>query len=149
MIFLTIGWSSLPRRRRSVTVVLEDDLVDTCRPGDDVFVTGVLTIRWVGGMRPDTTCNVQHFLHANCVTRVKTQQRPALEGGSDGATADPMAYLPEFASYWERARADGACVPLEIAGRNHALWKESGCMRGMLQQRQELDWVARMLSQDT
>jgi hypothetical protein len=96
-----------------VTVVLEDDLVDTCRPGDDVGVTGVLTMRWEGGMRPDTPCNVQHLLHANCVTRAKTQLRPALEAGSDGATADPLAYLPEFMLYWERARADGACVPLD------------------------------------
>jgi hypothetical protein len=121
--------------------------VDMCRPGDDVFVTGVLTMRWVGGMRPDTPCNVQHFLHANCVVRAKTQQRPALEGGSDGATADPLAYLPEFASYWERARADGACVSLDHRSKACCLerWECGRMMRGMLQQRQELDLVARVL----
>ncbi len=35
-----------PLVRRSILVALEDDLVDSCRPGDDVVVVGSLVRRW-------------------------------------------------------------------------------------------------------
>jgi DNA helicase MCM9 len=38
-----LGMGSIPR---AITVVLQHDLVDTCKAGDDVVVTGVPIHRW-------------------------------------------------------------------------------------------------------
>ncbi|CAG5132668.1 unnamed protein product, partial [Candidula unifasciata] len=58
---------------RSMWVVLEDDLVDTCKAGDDVTVCGIVRQRW----RPstvDSRCDVEIVLHANHVL-VTNEQR--------------------------------------------------------------------------
>ena len=47
-------------------VVLEDDLVDACKPGDDVKISGILLQRW----RPlgaDNRCDIEIVLKANYV----------------------------------------------------------------------------------
>ena len=41
-----MGNLSLGTIPRSIWVVLEEDLVDSCKPGDDITVLGVVTRRW-------------------------------------------------------------------------------------------------------
>jgi len=38
-----MDFGSIPK---SLTVVLEDDLVDKCKPGDDATISGFLFLRW-------------------------------------------------------------------------------------------------------
>ncbi|XP_032829422.1 DNA helicase MCM9 [Petromyzon marinus] len=49
---------------RSMVVVLEDDLVDTCKSGDDVTVCGVVTQRW-RPLVPGSRCDLELVLRAN------------------------------------------------------------------------------------
>jgi DNA replicative helicase MCM subunit Mcm2 (Cdc46/Mcm family) len=58
---LAVG--SIPR---SILVVLEDDLVDSCKAGDDVMITGVVRRRWKPLMR-DRRCEVELYVLANAV----------------------------------------------------------------------------------
>ncbi|KAG5184881.1 MCM2/3/5 family-domain-containing protein [Tribonema minus] len=58
-----LGVGSIPR---SIVAVLRDDLVDTCKAGDDVTITGTLLRRW-RPVCPDARCNVEVTLLANGV----------------------------------------------------------------------------------
>ncbi|KAG8468440.1 hypothetical protein KFE25_013523 [Diacronema lutheri] len=52
---------------RSITVVLDNDLVDSAKPGDDVIVTGVMLRRW-RPVRADARLDVELVMRANHVT---------------------------------------------------------------------------------
>jgi len=49
---------------RSLWVVLYDDLVDACQPGDDLTVCGVVVRRWAP-VRPDIRCELEVIIKAN------------------------------------------------------------------------------------
>ncbi|XP_076053168.1 DNA helicase MCM9-like isoform X2 [Oratosquilla oratoria] len=90
---------------RSMWVTLEDDLVDSCKPGDDVLVCGVVLRRWSPvnkNMRP----SIDLVMKANNVT-VQNKQR------STAAVTDEMR--EEHHNFWEAYQFD----PLN--GRNHIL----------------------------
>ncbi|KAK3103220.1 hypothetical protein FSP39_017519 [Pinctada imbricata] len=58
---------------RSIWVVLDDDLVDTCKAGDDVIICGIIKRRW----RPtsiDAKCDIEVVMQANHV-QVTNEQR--------------------------------------------------------------------------
>ncbi|KAM4866199.1 DNA helicase MCM9 isoform 2-T2 [Thomomys bottae] len=58
---LSVG--SIPR---SMKVILEDDLVDSCKSGDDITVCGVVMQRWKP-FQQDVRCEVEIVLKANYV----------------------------------------------------------------------------------
>ncbi|KAM9840772.1 DNA helicase MCM9 [Aulostomus maculatus] len=97
---LSVG--SIPR---SMVVVLEDDLVDRCKSGDDVTVYGVMCQRWkpfFDGAR----CDVELVLKANNI-EVNNQQ---------GAAALLMEDVQkEFEDFWDSHQHD------PMSGLNHIL----------------------------
>ncbi|KAJ3606434.1 hypothetical protein NHX12_025955, partial [Muraenolepis orangiensis] len=88
---LSVG--SIPR---SMVVVLEDDLVDICKSGDDVTVYGVVCQRWKP-FCPDSTCEVELVLKANNI-EVNNQQTTAALMMED--------IQKEFKDFWESHRDD-------------------------------------------
>ncbi|XP_064086889.1 DNA helicase MCM9-like isoform X2 [Macrobrachium nipponense] len=87
---------------RSLWVTLEDDLVGTCKPGDDILVCGTVHRRWRPvnkEIRPD----IEIVLKANNVT-IRNKQR------SGTIVTDEMRN--EFAGFWEKYQYN------PLAGRN-------------------------------
>jgi DNA helicase MCM9 len=50
-----LGVGSIPR---SIVVLLQDDLVDTCKAGDEVTIVGMLLRRWKA-VCADARCHVE------------------------------------------------------------------------------------------
>ncbi|XP_034274585.1 DNA helicase MCM9 [Pantherophis guttatus] len=90
---------------RSMMVVLEDDLVDGCKSGDDITVYGVVMQRWKP-FHQDSRCDVEIVLKANYI-QVNNEQ-------ITGITIDEDV-RKEFKDFWERHRND------PLAGRNEIL----------------------------
>ncbi|XP_066532818.1 DNA helicase MCM9 isoform X2 [Hoplias malabaricus] len=97
---LSVG--SIPR---SMLVVLEDDLVDSCKSGDDITVYGVVWQRWKP-LYQDSRCDVEIALKANFI-EINNDQSTAAVALED--------FQKEFEEFWENHRHD------PIAGRNQIL----------------------------
>ncbi|XP_053301649.1 DNA helicase MCM9 isoform X5 [Pleuronectes platessa] len=97
---LSVG--SIPR---SMVVVLEDDLVDSCKSGDDVTVYGVMCQRWKP-LYEGTRSDVEMVLKANNIEVNNKQTASALL---------MKDVLQEFAVFWDNYKHD------PIAGRNQIL----------------------------
>ncbi|NXS32399.1 MCM9 helicase, partial [Pomatostomus ruficeps] len=97
---LSVG--SIPR---CMAVVLEDDLVDSCKSGDDITVYGVVMQRWKP-FREGARCDLELVLKANYV-KVNNEQLA-------GVVIDEEV-CKEFEDFWERHRND------PLAGRNEIL----------------------------
>ncbi|XP_034379938.1 DNA helicase MCM9 isoform X1 [Arvicanthis niloticus] len=97
---LSVG--SIPR---SMKVILEDDLVDSCKSGDDLTIYGVVMQRWKPFQR-DVRCEVEIVLKANYV-QVNNEQ-------SSGMVMDEDT-RKEFEDFWEYYKSD------PFAGRNEIL----------------------------
>ncbi|XP_026060609.1 DNA helicase MCM9 isoform X1 [Carassius auratus] len=97
---LSVG--SIPR---SMLIVLEDDLVDSCKSGDDITVYGVVCQRWKP-MFLDCRCDVEIVLKANYIEVNNEQSSTAL------VLEDIQK---EFEDFWDSHKHD------PIAGRNEIL----------------------------
>jgi DNA replicative helicase MCM subunit Mcm2 (Cdc46/Mcm family) len=94
---LAVG--SIPR---AVVVVLEDDLADGVKAGDDVVVTGVVVHRW-GRVAKGARCDLELLIRAN-------QVRVASARGFTGRVGEQL--VRDYRDFWRAFR----CRPL--AGRN-------------------------------
>nr|XP_058939851.1 DNA helicase MCM9 isoform X2 [Kogia breviceps] len=97
---LSVG--SIPR---TMKVILEDDLVDSCKSGDDLTIYGVVMQRWKP-FQQDVRCEVEIVLKANYV-QVNNEQ-------SAGINMDEEV-RKEFEDFWEYYKSD------PFAGRNEIL----------------------------
>ncbi|XP_065537062.1 DNA helicase MCM9 isoform X1 [Lathamus discolor] len=97
---LSVG--SIPR---CMVVVLEDDLVDSCKSGDDITVYGVVMQRWKP-FHEGARCDLELVLKANYV-KVNNEQLA-------GVVIDEEV-RKEFEDFWEMHRND------PLAGRNEIL----------------------------
>ncbi|KAM6185837.1 DNA helicase MCM9 isoform 1-T1 [Rhynchocyon petersi] len=97
---LSVG--SIPR---SMKVILEDDLVDSCKSGDDLTIYGIVMQRWKP-FQQDVRCEVEIVLKANYV-QVNNEQ-------STGIVLDDEV-RKEFENFWENYKAN------PFAGRNEIL----------------------------
>ncbi|XP_072176158.1 uncharacterized protein [Diadema setosum] len=86
---LTMG--TIPR---SMWVILEDDLVDSCKAGDDITVTGTVMRRWQS-VYVDSKCEIDMALRANHI-QVKNEQREVL------TITEEMRQ--EFEAFWDKHR---------------------------------------------
>ncbi|NXN54565.1 MCM9 helicase, partial [Rynchops niger] len=97
---LSVG--SIPR---CMVVVLEDDLVDSCKSGDDITVYGVVMQRWKP-FHEGARCDLELVLKANYI-KVNNEQLA-------GVVIDEEV-RKEFEDFWEKHRND------PLAGRNEIL----------------------------
>ncbi|XP_036438592.1 DNA helicase MCM9 [Colossoma macropomum] len=97
---LSVG--SIPR---SMLVILEDDLVDSCKSGDDITVYGVVWQRWKP-LYQDSRCEVEIVMKANYI-EINNDQSTAAVALED--------FQKEFEEFWENHKHD------PIAGRNQIL----------------------------
>ncbi|KAL2914680.1 DNA helicase mcm9 [Polyrhizophydium stewartii] len=89
---------------RSIAVILEDDLVDTCKAGDDVWVTGTVMRRW-RSLALNERCDIEIAIFANNIRLNNQNQTNAL------LTDETKDW---FEAFWSSHRAQGK----EISARN-------------------------------
>nr|XP_006626499.1 PREDICTED: DNA helicase MCM9 isoform X3 [Lepisosteus oculatus] len=97
---LSVG--SIPR---SMLVVLEDDLVDACKSGDDVTVYGIVMQRWKP-LYQNSRCELEIVLKGNFIEVNNEQSTAAV------VTEDVQK---EFKEFWEKYKNN------PLAGRNQIL----------------------------
>ncbi|XP_025421479.1 DNA helicase MCM9-like isoform X3 [Sipha flava] len=91
-----IGKTGLGAMPRSMWVSLEDDLVDTCKPGDDVIICGTVIRRWSPTVE-NAYIDIELCLRANHLIVCNDQQ---------SAIMITKEWIQEFEKYWEDNKND-------------------------------------------
>jgi len=86
-----LGMGSIPR---SIVVMLQHDLVDTVKPGDDVVVTGMPMHRW-GGIYKEERCNLETVIDANSLHVMNSSKLQF------GGAATEEEIRAEFQRFWD------------------------------------------------
>lgn len=105
---------SMGQMPRSITVVLEDDLVDQCKAGDNVSVIGIVTRRWKSFM-VNERCSVEIFLLAN---NIVVHNRQFI---NDDLSDEMREYFDNFWLKYKDASIEGNGSNLILLGRNNIL----------------------------
>jgi DNA helicase MCM9 len=56
-----------------VIVIVEDDLVNCCKPGDDITINGLVLRQWKRP-EPNMRCEIEIIMHANYIKIYNQQQ---------------------------------------------------------------------------
>jgi DNA helicase MCM9 len=56
-----------------VIVIVEDDLVNCCKPGDDITINGLVLRQWKRP-EPNMRCEIEIIMHANYI-KINNQQQ--------------------------------------------------------------------------
>eukprot|EP00126_Sphaerothecum_destruens_P007015 Sdes_comp19646_c0_seq1m11440 len=96
-----LSFGTIPK---SMTVVCEYDLVDSCKAGDDVIIVGIVRRRW-GPLRQDEQCDLELVLHANHI-EIQNEQK-------NGSLLPTESQEQQFHRFWSDTFRDDP-----LAGRN-------------------------------
>ncbi|KAL7064354.1 hypothetical protein AAHC03_04995 [Spirometra sp. Aus1] len=102
---------SVGKMPRSICACLNNDLVDTVRPGDDIILNGVLTHRW-RIPRPGAACEIELVVVANYI---ENRSEMKYRGETVGGMSRDVRKC--FLDYW--TEADSFAVALDL--RNELL----------------------------
>ncbi|BHF64620.1 DNA helicase mcm9 [Sparganum proliferum] len=102
---------SVGKMPRSICACLNNDLVDTVRPGDDIILNGVLTHRW-RIPRPGAACEIELVVVANYI---ENRSEMKYRGETVGGLSRDVRKC--FLDYW--AETDNFAVALDL--RNELL----------------------------
>lgn len=92
-LFKTLKPGLIPR---SMCIILENTLVETCKPGDDVMITGILIQRWKNmPPAPGTRPHIELALVANNVEVLNKRE-------FSKSNQISMEVINEFKRFWKR-----------------------------------------------
>lgn len=85
---------------RSILILLRHELVDTCRAGDDVIITGILGCRFKPNLKADTSrLDGEMFLQATSIQSTASIN-DSMANGSVATAADETEMFNTFEKFW-------------------------------------------------